>query len=155
MSLVIRPFEPRDLAACAAIFERLPDWFGLANANQGYLRGLSELPSFVAEQNDRVVAFASLRFHDPASAELELIAVDRPFHRQGIGGTMLAHLEEELRKRGGVRLFHVKTRGPSQPDEGYERTRHFYLAHDFIPLFETEALWGPQDPALILVKPFS
>jgi hypothetical protein len=47
----------------------------------------------------------------------------------------------------------VKTRGPSQPDEGYERTRHFYLAHDFIPLFETDALWGAQDPALILVKP--
>jgi hypothetical protein len=60
-------------------------------------------------------------------------------------------LEGELRARG-FRLFHVKTLGPSDPYEPYRRTREFYIALGFVPLFETVELWGPDNPALILVK---
>jgi hypothetical protein len=31
-------------------------------------------------------------------------------------------------------------------------TRLFYLAAGFEPLFETPALWGPENTALIMVK---
>jgi hypothetical protein len=51
-----------------------------------------------------------------------------------------------------VRWLHVKTRGPATPDPHYERTRRFYLALGFEPLFESLTLWGPEDAALILVK---
>ena len=52
----------------------------------------------------------------------------------------------------GVRLLEVKTLGPSHPDAGYARTRHFYESHGFLPLEETE-LWGEGTPCLIMVKP--
>jgi len=148
----VRTLRPADVPACTRILAGLGDWFGLEAANAAYLRGLTELPSFVAVCDGEVVGFASLRFHGEASAELEVLAVARDLHRQGVGNALLAHLDAWLHSRGGVEWFHVKTRGPSAPDAGYERTRRFYLAQGFSPLFETDALWGPEDPALVMVR---
>ena len=72
-------------------------------------------------------------------------------HRQGIGRTLLAQLETEAASRGG-RWIHVKTLAPSHPDPFYARTRKFYEAMGFAPLFESTALWGPENPAVVLVK---
>lgn len=52
----------------------------------------------------------------------------------------------------GLEWLHVKTRGPATPDPFYERTRRFYRALGFDPLFESTTLWGPEDAALILVR---
>ena len=46
----------------------------------------------------------------------------------------------------------MKTTGPSCPDPAFESTRAFYLARGFTPLFESDRLWGPENPALVLVK---
>ena len=151
--LQIRPFHSDDRAACTVLLGGLPDWFGLPESNERYLRELGELPSYVAVRDGRVLGFASLRFHNPASAELEILAVEGSLHRQGVGRRLLDHMEAALRERGGVDLFHVKTLGPAEPDEGYARTRRFYLALGFVPLFESAELWGPENPALVLVKP--
>jgi hypothetical protein len=68
MQIVIRSFVPEDRPACGAILGRLPHWFGVAESNAEYLRGLGEIPSFVAVAADRIVGFASLRTHFPESA---------------------------------------------------------------------------------------
>lgn len=149
----VRPFRVEDRPACAEIFERLPQWFGIPTSNEKYLAELSELPAFVAHDGGELVGFTSLRVHNPRSAEIEVLAVTPELHRRGIGSRLVDRLEDELRTRGGFELFHVKTLGPSMPDEGYERTRSFYLARGFVPLFETTELWGPENPALVLVKP--
>lgn len=154
-TLRIRPFRKEDLARCATIFQRLPQWFGIEASNRSYLAGLSELPaSFIALLDGTLVGFASLRIHNPESAEVEVLAVDPGFHRQRIGSALLDRLEAEMRERGVFKLLHVKTLGPSDPDQNYARTRAFYLARGFVPLLETTELWGPENPALILVKPF-
>jgi len=46
----------------------------------------------------------------------------------------------------------VKTLGPSHPDAGYARTRHFYEKCGFLPLEETD-LWGDDNPCLFMVMP--
>ena len=152
-TLEIRPYRAADRGGCEAVFATLSDWFAIAAANAAYLEGLSVLPSWVAAEEGRIVGFASLRTHNPASVELEVLAVARDRHRSGIGRRLVAALEAEIARRPDVTLFHVKTRGPSQPDAGYERTRLFYEALGFAPLFETDALWGPEDPALVMVRP--
>jgi GNAT superfamily N-acetyltransferase len=153
--IAIRPFHANDRPACAALLGELPDWFGQPESNASYVADLGVLPSFVAERDGTLVGFTSLRMHTPESAELEVLAVAPGLHRQGVGTRLVSHLENELRAMGGVSLFHVKTLGPSEPHEPYERTRAFYRAKGFVPLLETVALWGPENPALILVKPFA
>ncbi|MHB8575696.1 MAG: GNAT family N-acetyltransferase [Dehalococcoidia bacterium] len=138
-------------AACAAILAGLPEWFGFESANAAYIAALERLPAFVALHDDAVVGFIAIEEHTPHAAEVHVLAVAREQHRQGIGGRLLAHAEARLRGRG-FELLHVKTLGPSDPDLNYARTRAFYEAHGFRPLFESTAFWGESQPALVMVK---
>jgi ribosomal protein S18 acetylase RimI-like enzyme len=67
------------------------------------------------------------------------------FHRHGIGNQMLEHAERSL-VADGVELLQVKTLSAAKSDEGYERTRAFYLATGFRPLEELPDLRGPREP---------
>jgi GNAT superfamily N-acetyltransferase len=151
-SLEIVPFEASMTGACTRILEALPEWFGIPAANETYIRNLPRLTTFVARSRGAEVGFIALEQHFPESAENHVLAVHPDHHRQGIGRALLSHSEEWLRKRG-VQVFHVKTLGPSEPYAPYADTRAFYLALGFVPLFETTALWGPENPALVMAKP--
>ncbi|MDJ0789828.1 MAG: GNAT family N-acetyltransferase [Myxococcota bacterium] len=144
----VRPLVDADVDGCAALLARLPEWFGIEASNRAYIAGLSELPAFVAEFDGRLVGFASLRPHGPASSEIEVLAVTPDRHRQGVGRALVGRLEAE----SPAGFLHVKTLGPSDPDANYARTRAFYAALGFTPLFESTALWGEENPTLVLVK---
>ena len=82
------------------------------------------------------------------------MAVRPEHHRRGIGRALLLHAEASL-TRAGVEFLQVKTLSPSADDEGYAKTRAFYLAYGFRPLEEFPDLWDPQNPALQMVKTVS
>ena len=46
----------------------------------------------------------------------------------------------------------MKTRAASKPDDGYDKTRAFYVAYGFRPLEEFPNLWDPENPALQMIK---
>ena len=148
---MIRLFQDDDRAHCAQLLGNLNEWFGIAEANAAYIDSLGELPTAVAEENGTIAGFAAVELHNPMSAELHVIAVDRTRHYGGIGSSLLQWAEGYCRDQG-VMWFHVKTRGPSTPDPDYEKTRKFYHSRGFAELFETLDLWGPLDAALIMVK---
>jgi hypothetical protein len=85
----VRELKPADVPACAQILAALPDWFGLEASNRAYLESLSRLPGAVAESGGRIVGFAALELHNPVSAEIHVMAVERG-HRQGIGSSSCA-----------------------------------------------------------------
>jgi len=147
----VRKLDSADVPACARLLAELPDWFGLEAANRAYVESLGRLPGAVAESDGRIVGFVALELHNPVSAEIHVMGVARALHRQGIGRALLRWARDAARERG-ARWLHVKTRGPSTPDPDYERTRAFYLAQGFEPLFESSTLWGPENAALILVS---
>jgi GNAT superfamily N-acetyltransferase len=151
-AIEIVPFDASMSDACESILKALPEWFGIPASNEEYIRSLPRLTTFVARLRGVVVGFVALEQHFPESAENHVLAVHPDHHRQGIGRALLAHSERWLRSRG-VEVFHVKTLGPSDPYPPYANTRAFYSACGFRPLFETTALWGPENPALILAKP--
>jgi len=151
LSTRVRELRAEDIPACDEILSELPEWFGLPESNRAYIDGLSHLPAAVAEHEGRIVGFLSLRLHSERSAEIEATAVTRALHRSGIGRELVSWALERCRSDGVVWL-HVKTRGPSTPDPGYEKTRRFYMATGFDPLFESTTMWGPEDAALILVR---
>ncbi len=144
-------FESSHLAECERILAALPDWFGIPESNEDYLRKLTTLPSWVALRNESVVGAITLETHSPRSHEVYFMAVAPHHHRHGVGTALLDHLESEVRSRGGGWL-HVKTLGPSNPDPYYARTRLFYRAKGFESLFESPSIWGSENPTLVLLK---
>jgi GNAT superfamily N-acetyltransferase len=144
-------YDPRCRPECESLIAALPEWFALPESNAAYLRDLERLPSWVALLGPRLVGAITLARHYPASFEVHFLAVRPERHRKGVGRALLLHVEAEARALGG-RWLHVKTLAPSHPDPWYARTRAFYDAMGFHPLFETAALWGPGNPAVVLAK---
>ena len=135
----------------AGILASVPEWFGIPEANAQYVADVGRLPSYLAVDGDDVVGVALLAEHFPESRELHLLAVRRDRHRQGIGRLLVETVVADLRQ-AGVRLLEVHTVGPSHEDEGYARTRAFYLALGFVAMNELQRIdWN--GPTLILVRP--
>lgn len=131
---------------CEAVLRDLPEWFGIEEATVAYIRDVASLPTFGIGDD----ALLSLKLHTPRAAEVYVMGVRRARHRQGLGTALLDAAEEYLRARG-VEYLQVKTLGPSDPYESYERTRRFYESSGFVALEEIHGLWE-QNPCLIMVK---
>lgn len=142
-------FEKSEL--CEPVLRSLPEWFGLEDANQHYLEAIDQLPTFLALDHTRVVGFLTLKQHYPKSAEVYVTGVQPLYHRRGLGRALLFAAEKYLREQG-VEFLQVKTLSESRPDEGYAKTRKFYLAMGFHKLEEFKTFWDEANPALLFIK---
>ncbi|MBI5670971.1 MAG: GNAT family N-acetyltransferase [Chloroflexi bacterium] len=141
-------------SAVEPILRALPDWFGIEHATRQYIHDAGELPTFLAvdtERENTPVGFLTLKQHSEASAEIHVMGVLPDYHRRGAGRALVAAAEDYLRDKG-VLFLQVKTLSASHPDEGYGKTRAFYLAMGFRLLEEFPELWGPGNPCWQLVK---
>ena len=143
------PNEPDEVER---ILRRLPEWFGIEQSLRDYVDDARRLPTYlVRDPDDIVVGVLLVKRHFPSAAEVHLMAVDRAWHRRGVGRALLRALEADLAAEG-VRFLQVKTLSAARPDENYARTREFYLAQGFTPLEEFSDLWDEHNPCLQLVK---
>ena len=136
---------------CRSILSALPAWFGIEESVDDYVAVADRSATVVASLDGEDVGIVTVVSHNQYSAEVYVMAVMPDHHRQGIGRAMLEHVEGSL-ARAGVEFLQVKTLGPSRPDEGYEKTRAFYLSYGFRPLEEFPDLWNPENPALLMIK---
>ena len=134
------------------LLHALPEWFGIEQSIAEYVAAARALPTVAALLDGAVVGLCVVRRHNDATAEIEVLAVDRTRQRTGIGRALLDAVERDART-DRVRLLEVKTRGPSGRSPEYERTRAFYEAVGFLPLEERTDIWGSENPCLIMVKP--
>ena len=138
-------------SACETVMRSLPDWFGIEQALVDYAAAADKLPTFVAEIDDAVVGFLSLKQTSACAAEVHVMAVRREAQRRGLGRALLSAAEAYLRE-GEVEIVHVKTLSDSVDYPPYAETRAFYLAMGFQPLEEIPQIWGDDNPCLIMVK---
>jgi GNAT superfamily N-acetyltransferase len=129
----------------------LPNWFGIPASVEDYVATAERSPTVVASLGGEDVAILTLLRHAQYAAEVYVMAVLPALHRQGIGRELLGHAEGMLAV-DGVEFLQVKTLAPSKPDDGYEKTRAFYLAYGFRPLEEFPDLWDAENPALQMIK---
>lgn len=141
-------------AECAAILAELPEWFGLPDSNAAYAELAECKHAWVAEEAGDALGLMILMDHGFAALDIHLLAVRPHIHRRGIGKALVRHAGAVARELGKSYLT-VKTRGPSRPYEPYARTRAFYEAAGFRPLEEFTAIWGPENPCLIMIMPVS
>jgi GNAT superfamily N-acetyltransferase len=126
-------------------------WFGIPASVEDYVAAADRSPTVVASLDDVDVGLLTLVRHSRHAAEVYVMAVLPQLHRQGIGRALLRHAEDIL-AADGVEFLQVKTLSPSKPDDGYDKTRAFYLAYGFRPLEEFPTLWDADNPALQMIK---
>jgi GNAT superfamily N-acetyltransferase len=139
-------------AECASILAELPEWFGLPQSNAAYAKRAETEQAWLAQDAGQTLGIMILVDHGFSALDTHLLAVRPHAHRRGLGRALIRRARDVARTLGKPYLT-VKTRGPSKPYEPYERTRAFYLAVGFAPLEEFDAIWGPENPCLIMIMP--
>jgi GNAT superfamily N-acetyltransferase len=137
--------------ACEAILRALPEWFGIEEANLQYLKDIDALPTFLAQVNDCLVGFLTVKQHTIYAAEIYVMGVLPAYHRMGIGRALVKGAETHMREQG-IEYLQVKTLSPKHADQGYAKTRLFYQAMGFRPLEEFPTLWDADNPCLQMIK---
>jgi ribosomal protein S18 acetylase RimI-like enzyme len=146
----IRPLRADEADSCEAIMRSLPEWFGIEEAIVSYRQDLEAMETLVADREAACIGFLTLHQHNEHSSEIQVMAVAREHHRQGVGRALVNHAERLLRS-GPTEFLQVKTLGPSRENQAYAKTRLFYGSLGFRPLEENN-LWGEASPCLIMVK---
>lgn len=138
-------------ALCRRLLNQLPDWFGVPEAVDEYVAKAEAHTAAVAIANGAEVGLLTLVRHTEFAAEVDVMAVEPDYHRQGIGRSLLDRAERLL-AQDGAEYLQVKTLADTVEYEPYARTRAFYAACGFRPLQIFPDLWDPENPALQLVK---
>ena len=139
-------------ADCASILAELPEWFGLPDSNAAYAALAEREQAWVAQESGNTLGLMVLVDPGFSAIDIHLLAVRPHAHRRGVGKALVRHacaVAQDL----GKRYVTVKTRGPSREYEPYRRTRAFYEAAGFKALEEFAAIWGPENPCLIMIMP--
>lgn len=148
----VRRYKGEDADGCRRILAGLSDWFAEAAA-EAYAADLPRALSWVAVApgTQQPVGMLSLTRPQPKAFEVHLLAVAKERRGHGAGRALLT-LGERFAAAQGALFMHVKTQGPSKADPFYEQTRAFYARLGYEALFESDRLWGEDNPVVVLVK---
>ena len=136
-------------AIARAVLEALPDWFGIEESREKYIRESGGQIFFSAEAEGGPVGFLCLKETGKATAEVAVMGVLRAWHRQGVGRRLFQAAKERA-KQAGYAFLQVKTvRMGCYPD--YDATNRFYLSLGFQEFECFPTLWDEANPCQIYV----
>ena len=127
----------------------LPEWFGLPESTEMYIRESSQMPFFAAVAEGRAEGFIALKKTSPYAAEVFVMGVKKHRHRHGIGRALMEAFLCRAREEG-CEYAQVKTVDEGHYEE-YDRTRLFYEAMGFRALEVFPTLWDAWNPCLVMV----
>lgn len=150
MQVVIIEDAARKRAIAREVLEDLPEWFGIPESTEEYIRESGNMPFFAAMEGEAVLGFMALKETSAYACEIYVTGVKKRVHRSGAGRAMFAAFEDYARDHG-YRFAQVKTVAPGHYPE-YDATVAFYRGVGFLPLEVFPTLWDENNPCLILVK---
>ena len=133
------------------ILEGLPEWFGIPESLEEYVEESSQMPFWVAVEDEKVLGFIALKQHSKDAAEVYVMGVHKTYHHQGIGKSLM-ETGVEFCKSQGISFLQVKTLDESHSDQYYAKTRAFYQKMGFKKLEVLPTLWGEANPCLMLIS---
>ena len=139
--------EKRRIAA--EILLDLPEWFGLPDSTEMYIRESAQMPFYAAMAEEEAAGFIAMKKTSPYAAEVYVMGVKKCQHRHGIGRALM----ETFLNRAcaeGCEYAQVKTVAEGYYEE-YNRTRLFYEAMGFRALEVFPTLWDAWNPCLVMV----
>ncbi len=128
----------------------LPEWFGIPESTEEYIRESASMPFFAAVEKDEVLGFMALKENSPFTCEIYVCGVKKRFHRRGAGNALFTAFTDYARAQG-YRYAQVKTVAAGHYPE-YDATRLFYERMGFCALEVFPTLWDEKNPCLIMVQ---
>ena len=139
--------EKRGIAR--SILEALPEWFGIPEARETYIRESADEITVVSEDGGRPNGFLCLKETGKDTVELAVMGVLKECHRNGIG-TALFEAAKTIAVEKGYSFLQVKTVQMGRYEE-YDRTNLFYLSLGFKEFEVFPTLWDEWNPCQIYV----
>lgn len=137
--------------AVRKILEALPDWFGIEEAREEYIKNSVEGLCFAAyEDNEEPIGFLCLKETGKDTAELSVMGVLSEYHRRGVGSALFNSAKEFLLKQKRYSFLQVKTVQMGKYEE-YDRTNRFYRSLGFKEFEVFPTLWDEYNPCQIYV----
>lgn len=147
---VLSVMNPEEKSAIAReVLTELPEWFGIAEATEEYIRESANMPFFASMEGAEVMGFMAMKETSPFACEIYVTGVKKRFHRRGAGSAMFAAFCDYARAHG-YRFAQVKTVAAGLYPE-YDATRMFYERMGFCALEVFPTLWDECNPCLVMV----
>ncbi|MBQ2952031.1 MAG: GNAT family N-acetyltransferase [Clostridia bacterium] len=132
------------------ILADLPEWFGIPESTDAYIRESAEQLFIAALQDGEAIGFMTLKETSPYTAELAVCGVKKRLHRSGTGRALFAALRACAAERG-YEFLQVKTVAAGCYPE-YDATRLFYESVGFRALEVFPTLWDECNPCLVMMQ---
>ena len=131
------------------ILEALPDWFGIPEARETYIRESADQLMVASWDGDVPNGFLCLKETGHDTVELSVMGVLQEYHRQGIG-TGLFKVAHRMAVEKGYSFLQVKTVQSGRYPE-YDATNLFYQSLGFKEFEVLPTLWDEWNPCQIYV----
>ena len=131
------------------VLEALPDWFGVPESRENYIRECAGLPYFAAFDKERPIGFICLKETGKDTVELCVMGVLQEYHRHGVGKQLFGKAKETA-KQLGYSFLQVKTVQMGKYDD-YDATNRFYLSLGFKEFEVFPLLWDEWNPCQVYV----
>jgi GNAT superfamily N-acetyltransferase len=96
-------------SACADIIKTLPEWFGIPESNERYIREAASKDVFaVYDDRQRPIGMIALCYHFQTTAEIWWMGVKPEYHRRSIGKRLFEAAKSRA-KENGCRTLAVMT----------------------------------------------
>ena len=82
------------------ILEELPEWFGIPEAREEYIRDSAGKVFFCAMENEKDLGFLYLKETGKDTVELAVMGVLKEYHRKGIGKALFKCAKDSLKESG-------------------------------------------------------
>ena len=151
MTTEIRPIEnaAEKRAISRAILEALPEWFGIPEAREEYIRESADKLFFAAADGETPIGFLYLKETGRDTVELYVMGVLKARHRTGVGRALVEAAKRAARE-AGYAFMQVKTVQMGKYAE-YDATNRFYLAMGFKEFEVFPHLWDEWNPCQVYV----
>ena len=132
-----------------SILEALPEWFGIPEAREQYIKESAAQPFFAALDAEKAIGFLCLKETGKETVELSVMGVLKDYQRRGVGRKLFEQAKK-VAENLGYSFMQVKTVQMGRYEE-YDATNRFYRSLGFkeFELFPT--LWDERNPCQIYV----
>ncbi len=131
------------------ILELLPEWFGIEQAREQYIKESAKQYFLAYEENGACVGFLTLEETGKDTVEIAVMGILKEHQRKGIGRGLVAAAKQHALK-AGYSFMQVKTVKSGLYRE-YDATNRFYRAMGFTEFEVFPTLWDEQNPCQVYV----